>query len=328
VVAVIDSGVTNHPDLAEQLLRRADGSVYGYDFISKVNNAQDGDARDPNPADPNAGSDWHGTHVSGIIAAAANDQGVVGVAPGARLLELRALGANGGVESDLIAALHWAIGIAVPGTTANEHPAKVINLSLGYVNSCDQATSVAMQNVYAAGVTVITAAGNDSSFASISYPGNCVPTINVGATGYTMDRADYSNFGSAVDISAPGGDQLPNSGAPMLPGSKFAETGLILSSLNDGTESLGNPSYGYEQGTSMAAPFVSGVVALIYAARPDFTPALVWQAIKETATGWNTSTLCFYQAKVTGCGVGIINAGEAVTWALSYAPAALPSNGN
>lgn len=318
VVAVIDSGVTNHPDLSSQVLRRSDGSVYGYDFISNVNNAQDGDSRDENPADPNAGSDWHGTHVSGIIAAAANDQGVVGVAPGAKLLELRALGANGGVESDLIAALHWAIGVAVPGTPANEHPARVVNLSLGYVNACDQATTSVLQSVYNAGVTVVTAAGNDNSFASISYPGNCVPTINVGATGFTRDRAEYSNFGLSVDISAPGGDQLPNSGAPMLPGSSFSETGLILSSLNDGQDAPGNPNYGYEQGTSMAAPFVAGVVALMYSARPDFTPALVWQAIKATATGWDTTSVCFAQAAIKSCGAGIINAGEAVTWVLSH----------
>lgn len=318
VITVIDSGVSEHPDLAGQLLRNTDGSIYGYDFISNVNNAQDGDARDPNPTDPNAGSDWHGTHVSGIIAAAANGLGVVGVAPGAKLLELRALGANGGVESDLIAALHWAVGIAVPGTPTNIHPSKIINLSLGYVNSCDQATTSVLQSLHDAGVTVVTAAGNDASYASISYPGNCVPTINVGASNFSSDRASYSNYGQTVDISAPGGDQQPSSGAPMVPGSRYAETGMILSTLNDGQDALGQPNYGYEQGTSMAAPFVTGVVALIYAARPDFTPDLVWQAIKATATVWDPNSLCFTQAPSRGCGAGIVNAGEAVTWALSH----------
>lgn len=319
VVTVIDSGVSEHPDLAGQLLRNSDGSIYGYDFISNVNNAQDGDARDSNPTDPNAGSSWHGTHVSGIIAAAANGLGVVGVAPGVKLLELRALGANGGVESDLIAALHWAAGIAVPGTPTNIHPSRIINLSLGYVNTCDQATTSVLQSLHASGVTVITASGNDDSYAAISYPGNCVPTINVGASNFSSDRASYSNYGQSVDISAPGGDQQPSSGAPMMPGSSYAETGMILSTLNDGQDALGQPNYGYEQGTSMAAPFVTGVVALIYSARPDFTPDLVWQAIKETATIWDPNTFCFTQAPSKGCGAGIVNAGEAVTWALSHA---------
>jgi serine protease len=318
VVAVIDSGISEHPDLAGQLLRNTDGSVYGYDFITNSNNAQDGDGRDPNPTDPNGGSSWHGTHVSGIIAAAANGTGVVGVAPGAKLLELRALGANGGVESDLIAALHWAAGVAVPGAPENQHPAKVINLSLGYVNNCDQATTAVLQSLHAAGVSVVTAAGNDNSYASISYPGNCVPTINVGASNFSSDRASYSNYGASVDISAPGGDQQPSSGAPMLPGSSYAETGMILSTLNDGQDAMGQPSYGYEQGTSMAAPYVTGVIALIYSARPDFTPDLVWEAIKATATVWDPNSQCFAQATVHSCGAGIINAGEAVTWALSH----------
>lgn len=317
VVAVIDSGITEHPDLAGQLFRNTDGTVYGYDFVTSVTNSQDGDGRDANPADPNAGSGWHGTHVSGIIAAAANDQGVIGVAPGAKLLEVRALGANGGVESDLLAALHWATGVAVPGVATNLHPAKVVNLSLGYIASCDSATTAVLKELYDAGVTVITAAGNDNSFATISYPGNCVPTINVGATAYNGDRAHYSNFGVGVDISAPGGDQLPSSGAPMMPGSNPNFTGLILSTYNDGAEQLGNANYGYEQGTSMAAPFVTGVVALIYAARPDFTPAQIWQALQASATAWGPGTSCASASANQGCGVGILNAGAALTWALS-----------
>jgi len=317
VVAVIDSGITEHPDLAAQLFRNSDGSVYGYDFVADAANAQDGDGRDANPMDPNAGAGWHGTHVSGIIAAAANDQGVIGVAPGAKLLEVRALGANGGKESDLISSLQWAAGIPISGVPNNLYPAKVVNLSLGFIASCDGATTAVLRKLYDSGVTVITAAGNDNSYATISYPGNCVPTINVGASGYYGDRADYSNFGLGVDISAPGGSQLPNSGAPMMPGTALKYTGLVLSTYNDGAEALGNANYGYEQGTSMAAPFVTGVVALIYAARPDFTPDQVWQAMKGTVTPWGSGTACGSFSASNGCGAGIINAGEALTWALS-----------
>ena len=311
-VAVIDSGITAHPDLDSQEWRNLDGSVYGYDFVSSANGPDDGDGWDPSPMDPNAVNEWHGTHVSGLIAAANNSIGVVGVAPGAKLLEVRALGSKGGSPADLIAALNWAAGKDVPGTPKNTHPAQVINLSLGNKSyaQCDTATANVLQTLHDMNVMVITAAGNDNTQAFYSYPGNCYPTINVGATGFTGDRAYYSNYGQGVDISAPGGDDKNPGGAPAVSG------GQVLSTLNDGTVGLGTPNYDYAEGTSMAAPMVSGIAALLYSVKPNITPNQIWDALKNTATAWPVGSFCSTAATDYSCGIGIANAAGAVEYAL------------
>ena len=143
VVAVLDTGITAHPDLDAQVLP-------GYDFVSDVFTANDLNGRDDSPADPGdwitssestnwpfagcrvSDSSWHGTHVAGTIAAIRNNAtGVVGVAPGARILPVRVLGKCGGSSADIIAAIEWASGGAVTGVPANQNPADVINMSLG-----------------------------------------------------------------------------------------------------------------------------------------------------------------------------------------------------
>ena len=311
-VAVIDSGITAHPDLDGQEWRNLDGSAYGYDFVSNANGSDDGDGWDANPTDPNATNEWHGTHVSGIIAAANNNIGVVGVAPGVKLLEVRALGSKGGSPADLIAALNWAAGKEVPNVPKNMHPAQVINLSLGNKSyaQCDTATANVLQTLHDMNVMVITAAGNDNTQAFYSYPGNCFPTINVGATGYAGDRAYYSNYGQGVDISAPGGDD-------QNPGTAPAQTGgQILSTLNDGTTETGTPNYDYAEGTSMAAPLVSGIAALLFSVKPNITPNQIWEALKSTATPWPVGSFCSTATTDYGCGIGIANAGSAVEYAL------------
>jgi serine protease len=311
-VAVIDSGITDHPDLNPNLWHNLDGSVYGYDFVSTPNGPGDGDGWDANPSDPTADNEWHGTHVSGIIAAASNNIGVTGVAPGVKLLEVRALGTKGGSSADLIAALNWAAGKDVPGVPKNQHPAQVINLSLGNKTyaQCDTGTAAVMQSLHDANVMVITAAGNDNSQAFYSYPGNCYPTINVGATGFTGDRAYYSNFGQGVDISAPGGDDK-------TPGDAPAETGgQIWSTLNDGTSTPGKPIYDGAEGTSMAAPMVSGIAALLVSVKPTITPDQIWTALKSTATPWPVGSFCATASQDLSCGIGIANAGAAVEYVL------------
>ncbi|MDE2409777.1 MAG: S8 family serine peptidase, partial [Actinomycetales bacterium] len=149
-VAVIDSGITEHPDLDGQLWRNIDNSVYGYDFVSTASGSDDGDGWDANPTDTTPSNEWHGTHVSGLIAAANNNIGVIGVASGVKLLEVRALGSKGGSPADLIAALNWAAGKEVPGVPKNLHPAQVINMSLGnpQVAPCDTATASVLQTLH------------------------------------------------------------------------------------------------------------------------------------------------------------------------------------
>ena len=318
VVAVLDTGITKHPDLDSQM-------VSGYDFVSSAASGRDGDGWDSDPTDMGdyssaEPSSWHGTHVSGIIAAATNTIGVVGVAPGVRVQMVRVLGADSGAESDLIAGLKWAAGISVAGAPANPTPAKVINLSMGTdkptpcrIGSSLSATEEALALVKAAGVTTITAAGNYNMPASYSYPGNCYPTLNVGATGFSGDRAAYSNYSVqdsssgdfiGVDLSAPGGDSKDYIGTPE------GSNGRIMSTWNDGKTTVGNPTYDYMEGTSMAAPVVSGVVALVYSIKPGISFDDMWtKVIQPSLTPFEASTKCA-QTKV--CGGGIVNAAGAL----------------
>jgi serine protease len=336
VVAVIDSGITKHPDLDSQI-------IPGYDFVSNgtrscsYSNSGDGDGWDADASDPgdyytdNKGfnpSSWHGTHVAGIIGAAQNNYGISGIAPNVKIQPIRALGPDGGCSADLIAALNWAAGLPVPNVPLNKTPAKVINLSMGTSNasSCDYApgalasTGGALAAIKKLGVTTITAAGNSNTDANDSYPGNCFPTINVGATGISQDRSWYSNYtvqtnsegaGVGVDISAPGGDDRDSATAPA--GTK----GKILSSLNDGQREPGAPTFGLEEGTSMAAPVVAGVVALLYSVKPTITFDQVYEVLKNSVTKFKPGGDCA-SATITRCGVGIVNAGNALEYLVTH----------
>ena len=356
-VAVIDTGYTFHPDLDSQYVRDENGQIAGYDFVSDANSANDGNGWDPNAEDNgdhsgNNPSSWHATHVSGLIAAAANNGvGITGVAPGAQILPVRALGSLGGTSSDLAAAINWAIGLPIPnsllqnqvGVTPppiNSNPAQVVNISMGTsgFTPCDAATQAAVTAAVKRNVTIVTAAGNDLGLASASYPGNCLGTINVGATSAVGDRAMYSNYGSAVDVSAPGGDSTQTAGTTP------EASGEILSDLNAGTQESTTPSYGYDEGTSMAAPLVAGTAALMYAVHPTITFDQAAQIIIDTASKFNAdSSLTFNADRQTNallaslghcstqvlnsdntrprgwCGSGIVNTAAAVA-----AAAALP----
>ena len=193
VIAVIDTGVRPHADLAANLLP-------GYDFIVNPTIAADGSGRDADAADPGdwapAGacgtgtaarnSSWHGTHVAGLAAAAGgNGIGVTGVAFGARILPLRALGRCGGYTSDIADAIVWAAGGTVTGLPQNPNPAKVINLSLGGSGACDITSQNAVNAARAKGASVIVAAGNSNTSATGTSPANCSGVIAVAATSPT-----------------------------------------------------------------------------------------------------------------------------------------------
>ena len=327
VVAVLDTGITEHPDLQANI-------VTGYDFVSDPANARDGNGRDANPTDPGdyitgtSPSSWHGTHVSGIIAAESNEIGISGIAPNVKISPVRVLGVNGGSESDIAAGINWAIGVKLSGIPANPNPAKVVNLSIGSssFSSCNtySPTQLAIDESKKRNATLVTAAGNDNQFATNSYPGNCYGNITIGATGITGDRSYYSNYAGysrsqdiyiGVDISAPGGDDKVGYNEPA--------SGLIWSTLNDGKTTVGRATYGGEQGTSMASPIAAGVVALMYSVRPSITYTKVWEILSSTASPFNADSDCEYQmidtplndgtTLTTGlCGIGIIDANAAV----------------
>lgn len=251
-IAVIDSGIVNHPDLNGSANH---GAAYapsgrwlpGYDFVSgDIGSptlpanfvANDGDGRDIDPSDPGdwvtaqektmypnqcndgrAGqtdSAWHGTHMAGIVGATANNSlGIAGVDWVARIVPIRALGKCGGSTSDIADAIRWAAGLAVNGVPPNQNPAQVISLSLGGSGTCGQTLQAAVTAAINAGATVVAATGNDGEV-TIGQPANCTGVIAVTAHTINGESADYGNVGAGTSVSAPGG------GTPTLLGAAGA----------------------------------------------------------------------------------------------------------
>ena len=301
VVAVIDTGIRPHQQIDKALTRNDDGSIYGYDFVSELANAADGDGEDANPndegGDSSGGSSFHGTHVAGIIAAEHDYIGTAGIAPNVKLLPIRALGKDGGTISDLVKAVNWAAGVKISGVPQNRYPVSVINLSLGAkeVVACTGGYASIFDGAIAKGITVVVAAGNEGR-ASLSFPGNCNGVITVVATQALGDRATYSNYGEGTLLSAPGGEF--NVGSTEAPDSRG---GIISSWVDD----LNLPSYRLSEGTSMATPVVSGIVALMYSMQPKITPARVRAILQDSVSPFAPTSNC---AIIGGCGAGIVNA--------------------
>jgi subtilisin family serine protease len=240
-VAVIDTGVDGeHPDLKQNL-------VPGINILDGKGQPND--------------DFGHGTHVSGIIAAAANGLGVVGVAPRAQIIPIRVLGVDGGDTAGLIAGLSFAV----------KRGARVVNLSLGSTQTSD-IEARQMAQAMAANVVVVAAAGNEALAGNpLEYPAAIPGVISVAATRQATDdvelrfqeRAAFSNYNPFVSVAAPGVDIL--STVPQRPG------------LTSDT------AYAYASGTSMAAPLVSGVVALMLSANPAMSASDVRKRLQATA---------------------------------------------
>lgn len=311
VVAVVDTGILPHSDLAGR-------TAAGYDFIADTFVANDGNGRDNNPADPGdwilanecggihsaQDSSWHGTHVAGTIGAASNNgSGVVGVNWNAKILPVRVLGKCGGNISDIVDGMRWAAGLSVSGVPANANPARVINMSLGGSGTCSTTEQNAINAIVAAGTTVVVAAGNDNANASGYSPGNCNGVITVASNDRYGDRAFYSNYGSTIEVTAPGGDTT-------IP------TGGVLSTLDSGTTTpVNDNSYAYYQGTSMAAPHVAGLAALVLGQNPSMTPAELLTHLQVTARPFSSGSSC----NISQCGAGIVDAFNALnTQPLSF----------
>jgi subtilisin family serine protease len=301
VVAVIDTGIRSHEQIENSLTRNEDGSIYGYDFVSDIENAADGDASDANPNDEGEDSFgvnlYHGTHVAGIIAAANDFVGTTGIAPNTKILPIRALGRTGGELKDLIQAIRWASGEKLPRIPINRFPVSVINLSLGSKEfaPCSSLLASVIDSALKKGITVVSAAGNEGRD-SLSFPANCKGVVSVAATHSLGDLASYSNFGKGTFISAPGGEI--SVGSVEAPDS----FGAIMSTWVNETELS---DYRFAEGTSMAAPIVSGVVALMYSMQPAISPSSVRAILKESVKRFPDGSVC---ATNGGCGVGILNA--------------------
>ena len=307
VIAVIDTGTRPHADMGSRLLP-------GYDFVTNATVANDGAGRDPDSSDPGdygcngSASSWHGTHVAGTIGAASNNSsGASGVNWVSKLLPLRVLGVCGGYTSDIVDALRWSSGIAIPNVPLNLSPARVANLSLGgATGGCSTTFQNAINDVTARGTVVVVAAGNSASDASTFQPASCTGVITVAATGRNGGMASYSNFGSKVAIAAPGGSGSDG----------------VLSMLNAGLTVPGADIYAYYQGTSMATPHVAGTVSLMLSVNPALTTAQVVRILQSSARPFPTGTGA--DCNTTACGAGIVDAGAAVA-AAAAAVAGTPS---
>ncbi len=310
-VAVIDTGIRAHEDLAGQV-------VAGFDFVDN----------DTDPTDEggslHGGSDsFHGTHVAGTIGALTNNQlGVAGVAGAPdqtgkrpiKVIPIRVLDSSGGgTDADIIEAIKFAAGLPNRSgvVLSDAERAKVINLSLGGPGF-SASVQDAINQARAQDVVIVAAAGNDGTAEKI-YPAANEGVIAVSAVGPDQALADYSNFGQAddlwVDVAAPGGNLRQD---------------LDGDGLQDGVFSTWDlDTYLLLQGTSMATPHVAGVMALMRALNPSLTAANVETLLETNALTTDLGST----GKDAQFGFGLIDASRAAVAASSQdVPAVLVVN--
>ena len=263
VVAVLDTGIdTRHEDLRNVALP-------GYDFCA-TSRCSSRDS-DPTPAS----GDWHGTHVAGLVAAQANNgRGSAGAAGGAaRIVPVKVFSNGASTGSALAQAIRWAAGEQIRDVPRNQHPAQVINLSLG-APSVSDAVQLAIEDARDRGVLVIASAGNDGE-SQVDFPANLSDVIGVGSVTSELRRSCFSDYGTGLDIVAPGGQGSPSSTLSTGGACDFDRNEALLSTVP------GN--YGEAAGTSMAAPLVSGAAALLWANNPGASAEKIRDLLLDSA---------------------------------------------
>jgi serine protease len=341
VVAVLDTGLRfDHPDL------QGGNVVPGYDMVSPdasggFTSAGDGDGRDADASDPgdfvtpaeaaalgcapHATSSWHGTQTLGIIGAATNNGiGVAGVGRAVRVMPVRVLGKCGGYDSDILAGIRWAAGLAVPDVPANPNPARVINMSLGGDAACEQTYLDAIGQANAAGAVVVASAGNSAGH-PVSSPANCAGAIAVAGLRHVGTKVGFSDMGPQIALSAPGGNCInTGSGEPCLyPITTTTNAGVTAPGASSYTD-----SFDASLGTSFSSPLVAGTVALMLSVQPSLTPGQVRAKLQASArpfptTGGSANVLacpapaagvdqleCY--CTTSTCGAGMLDARAAV----------------
>ncbi len=328
VVAVVDGGVRfDHPELMALGARL----LPGYDLVSEVDVANDGGGRDADASDPGdwvnatdkqtplfascdvSPSSWHGTFITGQIAAATNNgAGVAGINWGARILPVRVAGKCGALVSDLLDGVRWAAGLPVAGVPVNTTPARVINLSFGGDAPCSPAYQDTIDAVTATksdghpGALVVVAAGNGGG--ALKRPADCQRVMAVASVRKDGAKASYSDFGPLVALSAPGGSD------------EAGNASLLLSTDNDGTTVPVNNVLGYKQGTSFSVPQAVGVASLMLAVNSSLTPTALIDRMKAGArphvdAGQGVCTLpasALCNCTTTSCGAGLLDASASV----------------
>ncbi len=289
VAAVIDTGLST---LSGDFTGRIG---QGADMISDSSISNDGDGRDDDAEDPGddaaGGGSFHGTHCAGTVGAATdNSTGVAGVSWSGVVLPVRVLGIGGGTSFDIIGGIQWALGLNVEGVSRNTRPADVLSLSLGGPGPTAAYEDI-INDITAAGALVFVAAGNDNVDANTFTPAGVPGAITVGATNFAGGRASYSNYGTAIDIMAPGGELVDDRNGDGYP---------------DGVLSTVQRSFDFLQGTSMATPHMAGLGVLMKSLRPGITQPEAEQLIKDTMRT-DSSLTC------TECGnAGLVDAAAVV----------------
>lgn len=331
-VAVLDSGITAHPDLVGRILA-------GYDFVSAVEYANDGNGRDSDPSDPGdwvsaedvankpalftgctvSNSSWHGTIVAGLIAATTNNaEGVSGIHWDGRILPVRVAGKCGAELADVIDGMRWAAGLPVAGAPANPTPARIISLSLGGDAPCNAAYQSAIDDVRAVGAVVVASAGNE--FGALTRPASCNGVIGVAALNRDGFKSNYSNFGDKVLVSTVGGDDRDGLWGDLL------TDGGVYTLRNLGAQAPGTHGYASVFGTSFSSPIVAGAISLMLSVNPALSVDQIHQGLRASARPHVTSPVigacsalnpgrCV--CSTASCGAGILDAEQALAYALN-----------
>jgi serine protease len=349
IVAVLDTGITSgayeHPELAGKV-------IAGYDFVSEVEYANDGDGRDADPSDPGdwvdhddltnsafdgcvlEASSWHGTLIAGQIAALTNEhppQGVAGIGWNTKVLAVRVAGKCGATVSDIVDGIRWAAGLPVVGVPIiNPNPARIINISFGGDAACNAEYQAAIDEVWnRKGAIVVAAAGNEH--AGLSRPASCDKVVGVVGLNRDGFKNNYSNFDAtasakAVIATVGGDDDGADSGlwAPYLADDGILTVDNCGSTVPRIPSTCPNGPYAFLFGTSFSAPIVSGAAALMLAVNKDLTAQQLVDGLRLSARPHVTSPLignCSWDnpgrciCTTSTCGAGILDAEQALRYA-------------
>jgi serine protease len=343
IVAILDTGITSgaytHPELEGKV-------IAGYDFVSEVEYANDGDGRDADPSDPGdwvdhgdlanpafdgcllEASSWHGTLIAGEIAALTNNgQGVAGIGWNTKVLAVRVAGKCGATVSDIVDGIRWAAGLPVVGVPIiNPNPARIINISFGGDAACNAEYQAAIDEVWnRKGAIVVAAAGNEH--AGLSRPASCDKVVGVVGLNRDGFKNNYSNFGAKAVIATVGGDDDgADSGlwAPYLADDGILTVDNCGSTVPRIPSTCPNGPYAFLFGTSFSAPLVSGAAALMLAVNKDLTAQQLVDGLRASARKHVTSPLigtCSWDnpgrciCTTSTCGAGILDAEQALRYA-------------
>ncbi len=345
VVAVLDTGTTAHPELSGRLLP-------GYDFVSVLEYANDGNGRDADASDPGdwvdaadrlkpefracelEDSSWHGTIIATMLAAATNNgQGVAAMNWAGRVLPVRVAGKCGAEVADIIDGMRWAAGLAVDGVPDNPNPARIINISFGGSAACGAAYQAAIDEIRRErGAVVVAAAGNE--WGAPTRPANCLGTLGVVALNRDGFKANYSNFGAALSasgIATVGGDDVDSS----TKWNALADSG-ISTGYNQGTKGPGAADYARLYGSSFAAPIVSGALSLMLSVNPALTADQLFNGLRLSArphvlvpkmAACSNANPGRCACASTTCGAGMLDVNQALIYAANPAAYVPPAQG-